>query len=215
MVATGPFHHPYVPAFADELDPALTQIHSNDYQTPTQLPDDVLVVGAGNSGAEIAVELAATGRRTWLSGRDTGHIPLSLFNNRIFWWLFGRVLTVDTWVGRKLSDRNQDQGDPLIRLTPKEIRRAGVRRVPRMDSVTGGAPRLENGQELDVAAVVWATGFRPDYGWIELPKLSLGEDGYPVHDRGVVDEEPGLYFLGMPFQSTLVSATIGGVDTDA
>jgi putative flavoprotein involved in K+ transport len=216
VVATGPFHHPNVPAFADELNPALTQIHSSEYQTPDQLPDDdVLVVGAGNSGAEIAVELAATGRRTYLSGRDTGHIPLGLFNTRVFWWLFGSVLSGETWIGQKLKERAQGRGDPLIRLTSTDIRRAGVERVPRTKDVADGKPRLADGQVLDVAGVVWATGFRPAFSWIEVPELSIVEDGYPAHYRGKVDGVPGLYVLGLPYQHTLVSATIGGVAADA
>lgn len=216
VVATGPFHQPSVPTFANDIDPTLTQIHSSDYQTPEQLPDeDVLVVGAGNSGAEIAVELAATGRRTYLSGRDTGHIPLGLFNTRLFWWLFGSVLTVDTLIGGTLTERARGRGDPLIRLTSTDIQRAGVTRVPRTDGVTDGTPRLEDGRVLDVAAVVWATGFRSDYDWIEVARITFDADGYPVHDRGVVDGAPGLYVLGLPYQQTLVSATIGGVGTDA
>jgi putative flavoprotein involved in K+ transport len=215
VIATGPFHHPNVPEIAEELDGSLTQLHSSEYRNPEQLPPgNILVVGAGNSGAEIAVELATT-RRIWLSGRDTGHIPLGLFNNRVFWWLFINVLTVDTWIGWKLKERGKGRGDPLIRLTPTEIRHVGVEQVPRTDGVTDGMPRLEDGRVLDVDGVVWATGFRSDYNWIELPGLTLREDGSPVHNRGVVEGEPGLYFLGLPFQYTLLSATIGGIGADA
>lgn len=216
VIATGPFHSPNVPDFANELDSAITQFHSSDYQNHNQLPDgDILVVGAGNSGAEIAVELAAIGRRTYLSGRDTGHIPLGLFNTRVFWWLFGSILSVGTWVGRKLKEREQGRGDQLVRLTPKDIRQAGVERVPRMEGVTDGKPRLTDGNVLDVAGVVWATGFHPDFSWIEVPELRLDDNDYPVHYRGVVDRASGLYVLGLPYQQTLVSATIGGVGADA
>lgn len=216
VVATGPFHYPNVPVFADQLDPSIVHLHSSEYRNPEQLPDgDVLVVGAGNSGTEIAVELAATDRRTYLSGRDTGHIPLGFFNNRLFSWLSYTVLTVDTWIGQKLKERTQGQGDPVIRLSSSDIRQAGVERVPRTDGVTDGKPRLDNGQVRDVTAVVWATGFRPDFSWIDLPALTLGDDGYPIHYRGVTNEVPGLYFLGLPYQYTPVSATIGGADPDA
>lgn len=216
VIATGSFRHPRIPEFSSELESALAQLHSSDYRSPDQLPDgDILVVGAGNSGAEIATELAATGRSTWLAGRDTGHIPLGLFNSRIFWWLFGRVFTVDTWVGRKLKERGRSHGHPRPRLSSKDIRRAGVERTPRVDGVTDGKPRLEDGRVIDVDALVWATGFRPDYGWVQVPELSFDADGYPIQDRGVVDGASGLYFLGLSFQRALVSADIGGVGIDA
>ena len=216
VVATGPFQRPNIPEFAEELDPSITQLHSRVYRSPARLPaGDVLVVGAGNSGAEIAVELAGAGRRTWSSGRDTGHIPHGLFNSRLFWWLFGGVFTVDTWVGRKIRERSHGHGDPLIRLTPADVRRSGVERVARTGGITDGKPRLEDGRVLDADVVIWATGFRPRFEWIAVPGLALGPDGYPIHDRGVVDDEPGLYFLGLPFQRTPVSATIRGVGSDA
>jgi putative flavoprotein involved in K+ transport len=214
VVATGPFHHPNIPAFAEDLDPKITQLHSREYRNPDQFSDgDILVVGAGNSGTEITVELSGE-RSIWLSGPDTGHIPLRFFNTRIFWWLFGTVFTIDTWIGRKLKERSREQGDPLVRHTTTDSR-PDIERVPRTDGVKDGKPRLEDGRVLDVAGVVWATGFRPDFNWIELSGIILDEHGYPDHERGVVDEEPGLYFLGLPYQHTLVSATIGGVGSDA
>ena len=216
IVATGPFHHPSIPEFAEELDSSITQLHSSDYQSPDRLPAGAaLVVGAGNSGAEIAVELAGAGRSTRLSGRGTGHIPSSVFNSRPFWWLADSVFTVDMWLGRKVKERSRGHGDPLIRLAPADIRQRGVERVSRTEGVTDGKPRLEDGHVLDVDAVVWATGFRPGFRWIDLPGLALDANGYPVHEKGVVDEEPGLYFLGLSFQRTPVSATIGGVGSDA
>lgn len=216
VVATGPFHHPHIPDFADKLTPSITQFHSKEYRTPDQLPDGpVLVVGAGNSGAEIATELASTGQRTFLSGQSTGSIPLWLFNNRVFWWLFGTVLNVDTWIGRRLNERSQDYTDPLIRSSETALDNAGVTRVPRTDGVVDGNPRVADGRVLDVTAVIWATGFRPEFDWIEVPGMTFGEDGHPIHHRGVVDSVPGLYFLGLPDQSTVLSATIGGVCPDA
>jgi putative flavoprotein involved in K+ transport len=124
------------------------------------------------------------------------------------------VLTVDSPLGRKINERGVGRrGSPLIRVTPEAIRRAGVERVPRTEGVVDGKPRLADGPVLDVAAVVWATGFRPDFSWIELPILGAG--GYPVHYRGVAEGVPGLYFLGLPFQYTLYSSLIGGVGADA
>lgn len=223
VVATGQNHHPNVPEFAKELNESITRLPAKEYQSPEQLPDGaVLVVGAGNSGAEIAVELAATGRHTWLSGQDVGHVPFGFLDSRLDVWLLSNVfgwllsvLSVDTWTGRKLKERMQKRATPLGRLTPSRIRRAGVERVPRTVGITGGKPRLADGRVLDVAAVVWATGFRPEYSWIALPRLTFDDWGYPVHVRGVVAGEPGLYFMGLPFQYTLLSTFVGGVGADA
>src|SRR5215212_1878211 len=207
VVATGSYQRPKIPAFAAGLDPAIVQLHSSDYRNPKQLPEaDVLVVGAGNSGAEISVDLAAT-RHTYLSGRNAGYIPISLIHNRLSLWLADRVLTTDTRLGRKMSEAHRDRGAPLVRLKPKEIAAAGVELVPRVESVVDGKPRLADGRVLGVAVVVWATGFRLDLGWIKLPIFDDG--GYPIHHRGVVDAAPGLYFLGLPFQYTRTSEGSG------
>jgi putative flavoprotein involved in K+ transport len=212
VVASGPLRRPKTPAFAANLDQAIFQLHSSTYRNPDQLPaGDVLVVGAGNSGAEISVELAAAGRRVRLSGRDVGRIPF--FGSRLSWWFFSNVLTSESRLGRKFIESGKGGGTPLIRLTLKDILQAGVDRVPRTDGVAGGKPKLEDGRILDVDAVVWATGFGPDFGWIELP--IFGKDSYPVHHRGVAEREAGLYFLALPFQHTLTSALIGGVGVDA
>jgi len=212
VVATGAFQHPKVPAFASELSPTIVQHHSYDYRNPGQLQEgDVLIVGAGNSGAEIAMELAGR-HRTWLAGRDTGHIPLKL-NGRLSWWLLGSILTVKTPLGRKLKQRALRQGGPLIRLTTKDLDAVGVQRVARVARVQDGKPVIEDGHILDVANVIWCTGFVPDFSWIDLPVL--GSDGSPLHDRGVVETEPGLFFIGLPFQYGFTSSLIGGVGRDA
>jgi putative flavoprotein involved in K+ transport len=222
VVATGPYHTPRIPAFRERLAPSIAQLHSSDYRSPEQLPEgDVLVVGAGNSGAEISVELAAT-RHAYLSGRDTGKVPGNVPKTRlpwhilllwrVGWWLLGRV-TADTRLGRKGREFNRNRGAPLVRFGPEDFTRAGVERVPRVEGVAEGKPLLADGRVLDVASVVWATGFKPDFGWIELPVF--GEDGYPLQHRGVVGTAPGLYFLGLPFQHTFASAVIGGVGKDA
>jgi putative flavoprotein involved in K+ transport len=213
VVATGPYHHPHVPSFAAALDPTIAQLHSSAYRNPGQLPDgDVLVVGVGNSGAEIAVELAAT-RRTYLSGPDVGHAPIWLIHNRFSLWLADHLLTTDTSLGRRMRDTRRRRGDPLVRLKPADILAGGVQRVPRVDGVADGTPRLADGRALEVAVVVWATGFRPDFGWIELPIFDHA--GNPTHHRGVVAAAPGLYFLGLPFQYTPTSDHVGGVGRDA
>jgi putative flavoprotein involved in K+ transport len=213
VVATGPYQHPKIPGFAAGLDPAIFQLHSSAYRNPDQLPEAaVIVVGAGNSGAEISVDLAAT-RRTYLSGRDVGYIPVSLIHNRLSLWLADHVLTTDTRLGRKMSEAHRYRGAPLVRLKPKEIAAAGVELVPRVEGVVDGKPQLADSRILDVATMVWATGFRFDFGWIELPIFD--DWGYPIHHRGVVDAAPGLYFLGLPFQYTPTSEHVGGVGKDA
>jgi putative flavoprotein involved in K+ transport len=215
VVATGAFQHPNVPAFAVRLDPAIAQIHSNAYRHPHQLQEgDALVVGAGNSGAEIALELAQT-RRTWLAGRDTGrlpkrHPPLVL---ELYWWLIHQALDADNKMGRRFKELTGKKGAPLVGISKKDFERAGVERVPRVVGVQDGKPVLQDGSVLSVASVIWCTGFAPDFRWIDLPVF--GSDGYPVHYRGVVKGEPGLYFLGLPFQYTLTSSLIGGVGRDA
>jgi putative flavoprotein involved in K+ transport len=213
VVATGPYRRANIPEYAATLHPEIVQLHSSAYRNPGQLPaGDVLVVGAGSSGAEIAVELAAS-RRTYLAGRDTGYVPLGLVHNRLSLWVADHLLTADTWLGRKMSAAHRDRGAPLVRLRPRDIAAAGVERVPRVQGVEAGRPRLADGRRLDVSVVVWATGFRLDFGWIALPIFD--DRGYPIHRRGVVDAAPGLYFLGLPFQHTATSEHIGGVGNDA
>lgn len=222
VVATGPYRAPRVPSFAARLDPSVVQLHSGAYRNPDQLPEgDVLVVGAGNSGAEISLELAAT-RRVYLSGRDTGNVPGGVRGGQLprhllLAWLAGwrliGLVTADTGLGRKGREFSRTRGTPLVRFGPGDLARADVERVPRVEGVADGKPLLADGRALEVASVVWATGFRPDFGWIDLS--IFGEDGYPVQHRGVVRSAPGLYFLGLPFQHTFFSETIGGVGKDA
>ncbi len=218
VVATGAFRHPAIPDFAAELDPSIVQIHSSAYRNPASLPDgNVLVVGAGNSGAEIALEIRASGRHVRLSGRGPGVIPADrlgrLFGGRPYWWMISRLLSEDTPIGRKLKAKSLHHGSPWIRLKPEDLSRAGVERVPRVAGVREGMPYLEDGQVLQPSAVLWATGFRPGFEWISLPILD--EHGYPRHDRGVAREAPRLYFVGLHFQHALTSALLGGVGADA
>ncbi|MFW6201312.1 MAG: flavin-containing monooxygenase [Gemmatimonadota bacterium] len=222
VVATGAYHNPRVPPFADELAPSIVQLHSREYRNPSQIREGpVLVVGAGNSGAEIALELAAH-HRVWLSGRDTGQEPTragSLADRLLFapvmWFMATRVLTVKTPLGRKVRDHFLDppRGIPLGRVRRKDLAAAGVERVPRTTGVSDGCPVLEDGRVLDAANVVWCTGFSPDFTWIDLPLPS--RHGLPAHDRGVAESCPGLYFVGLLFLYSLSSALIGGVGRDA
>jgi putative flavoprotein involved in K+ transport len=221
VVATGAYHSPRVPAFASKLDPSILQMHSSQYRDQAQLREGgVLVVGAANSGAEIALDLAPH-HRTWLSGRDPGQEPTRAGSlaDRLFvpvmWFVASRVVNVRNPIGRKVRDRfiNPPRGIPLGRARRKDIIAAGIERVPRTTDVRDGYPMLEDGQILDVSNVIWCTGFVPDYAWIDLP--IVGENGYPTQTRGVVETQPGLYFMGLIFLSTLSSALVGGVGRDA
>jgi putative flavoprotein involved in K+ transport len=219
IVATGPYQLPYTPSFAGQLDPGIFQIHSSAYFNPQQIPaKSVLVVGAGNSGAEIALELSKTGKQVWLSGRDVGRVPANsplgkLFDGRLIWWLMTHLLTLDTPIGRKMQAGVVHHGTPLGRAQRHELADAGIMLTPRLSGVQSGKPQLEDGRILPSEGVVWATGFQPDYRWIDLPLFD--ERGYPLHSRGVAQGIPGLYFIGLPFQSGLSSSLLGGVGKDA
>lgn len=219
VVATGGYRAPRLPAFAADLDPGIVQLHSSEYRRPSQLRDGaVLVVGAGNSGGEIAME-SSTGHPTWLSGRDTGQEPVRAgsWSDRLatppFWFLLSRVLTVRNPLGRMVRDDLSHRGLPLARVRRKDIIAAGIERVPRVTAVQGGLPVLEDGRTLDPTTLVWCTGFRSDFSWIDLPVLD--SEGNPVHDRGVVASEPGLYFIGLFFLYAGISSLIGGAGRDA
>jgi putative flavoprotein involved in K+ transport len=214
------FEAPHVPAFADELDPTITRLHSSAYRNLSQLQDGpVLVVGASHSGADIAYE-AASCHEVVLSGRDTGQLPASIETRRgrmLFRGLFfagTHILTVDTPMGRKMRTHVRHGGAPLLRFRRSDLRRVGVERVlERTTGVEDGLPVLEGGRVLEVRNVVWCTGFRPEFSWIRLP-LEIGEDGYPVQYRGA-STTPGLYFVGLPFLHSFASMLIGGAGRDA
>jgi putative flavoprotein involved in K+ transport len=219
IVATGAHQIPVIPAFAAELDPRIVQLHSSAYRNPSQLQEgDVLLVGAGNSGAELAVELCRS-HRCLLAGPKVGQIPVkhgtlpARLGFRVFRFVGHRVLKVDNPIGRKVGSKAVAKADPLIRTRSQELLAAGVERVPRVTGVEEGLPVLEDGSVLDVANVVWCTGFRTDFGWIDLPVFD--EDGQPRHYRGVVESEPGLYFLGLVFQYSFSSDVLPGRGRDA
>ena len=219
VIATGPYQVPHIPALSSELDPSIFQLHSNAYHNPGQIPGkSVLVVGAGNSGAEIGLELVQAGRQVWLAGRDVGRIPANspigkILGRRLIWWLTTYVMTLDTPVGRKIHANLELGGTPLGRATREELARSGIELTPRLAAVREGKPQLEDGRPLTIDSIVWATGFRPDFHWVELPIFDA--HGYPSHSRGIVPGVPGLYFVGMPFQTGLASSLLGGVGKDA
>ena len=213
VVATGPFQRAYIPPVASRISPTIHQLHSSQYVSPFELPDGpALVVGAGNSGAQIALELAQS-RKVSLAGRDTGHLPRRLLGRDIFDWIWPlmRRFTLDTRVGRRLR-RRMSGGDALIGIPERMLTEAGVVRVGRLTEERGGLPVCGEGV-VEPRVIIWATGFRPDYRWIDLPVFDA--EGYPRHDRGVATEAPGLYFVGLRFQHRVSSSLLGGVGADA
>jgi putative flavoprotein involved in K+ transport len=219
VVATGANQVPKVPAFADELDSSIVQLHSSQYRHPSQLQEGaVLVVGAGNSGAEIAFEVSRT-HPTYLSGKPSGQIPVrhgpaaARFFFPVVRFFGHHVLTLRTPIGRKVQPKFISHGAPLIRVKLKDLDGAGVKQVPRTVGVEGGRPALEDGRVLDVSNVIWCTGFREEFPWIDLP--IFGEDGRPLHERGVVVGETGLYFVGLLFQYAMSSDVLPGIGRDA
>jgi putative flavoprotein involved in K+ transport len=220
VVAMANYQVPKKPSFASQMDPDITQIHSMEYKNPAQLQKgSVLIVGAGNSGSEIAVELAPQ-HPIFMAGRSTGEIPFRiqsriahiLLINLTLRLLFHRVLTVKTPVGRKIRPKVLTRGGPLIRVKQRDMAAAGIERVPRVASVQNGLPVLEDGRVLEVANVVWCTGFQPGFSWIDLPGMEAIDH---LHKRGVVPDQPGLYFTGLHFLYSLSSSMIHAVGRDA
>jgi putative flavoprotein involved in K+ transport len=220
VVAMATYQVPWVPPFAHELDPGIVQLHSAGYRNPSQLHDGaVLVVGAGNSGAEIAAEVA-TRHPTWLAGRESGHVPFRIegaaarfiVQPLLFRVIGHHVLTVDTPIGRKMRPRLMSHAAPLVRVRPKDLAAANIQRVPRVAGVRNGHPLLDDQRALEVANVIWCTGSRPDFSWIDLPVLGENE---PLHHRGIVAIQPGLYFVGLFFLYAMSSGFFPGVGRDA
>lgn len=212
VIATGPFQVPFVPPIADDLDQGVTQLHSTRYRAPEDLPGGpVLVVGGGNTGFQIAQELSAT-REVHLSiGSRQTPFPQRILGRDLFWYLDKTGVirkSTDTRIGQRLQGR-----DTLIGSNPRTLRRRhGVRLHKRAVGASGRTVRFDDGTELDVGGVIWATGFRNDHSWIEAPIFD--DQGRVAHRRGVTDS-PGLYFLGLSWQYTRGSALIGWVGEDA
>ena len=221
VVAMSSYQVPRVPAFTKDLHPEILQLHSIEYRNLEQLkPGGVLLVGAGNSGAELAIEVARE-HQTWVAGRDTGHVPFRVDGlaarlgllRLVFRFVFHRLLTVGTPIGRSLRRKVFTQGGPLIRIKPRQLAAAGVQRLPKVTRVLNGLPALDDGRVLDVTNVIWCTGFGNGLSWIDLPILEPG--GEPRHQSGIATGEPGLYFVGLHFLHSLSSMMIHGIARDA
>jgi len=220
VVAMANYQVPKRPEFAPELDPRIVQIHSHDYRNPSQLQQGgVLVVGVGNSGADIAIEVART-HPTWLSGKESGAIPYPIdgfFGRHILFrvirFIGHHILSMKTSIGRRARPKMLSHSAPLIRVKLNDLAAGGIRRVPRVVGVLDGKPVLADGQKLDVSNVIWCTGFEPGFSWINLP--IFGERGLPMHDSGIVRQHPGFYFVGLHYLYAMSSATVVGVGRDA
>ena len=211
VIATGPFQVPFTPPIATSLGPEVTQLHTSAYRRPEDIPNGrVLVVGGGNSGYQIAEELSASHEVHLAVGSRQAPLPQRLLGRDLFWYLDRTGIirkSRDTRIGRKAEGR-----DTLIGSSPKSIRRRGVELQGRAVGAEGSTVAFEDGATLEARTVIWATGFRPDYSWIELPIFDA--QGRLEHRRGVTPS-PGLYFLGLTWQHTRGSALIGFVQDDA
>ena len=220
VVAMSSYQRPRVPGFARELDPRIVQLHSSRYRNPDQLaPGSVLVVGLGNSGADIGLELSRT-HRTYLSGVESATLPFRIetflgnhLGIRLVRFVGQYLLTNGTTLGRRMR-ASFPGGGPLGRVKPRDLAEAGVERVGRTSAVEDGRPCVEGSVPLDVDNVVWCTGYSPGFEWIELPIFDP-DTGYPRHERGVAIDQPGLYFVGLHFLHAATSATVTGVSRDA
>ncbi len=223
VVATGGETHPHVPAVRDRLDPGIRQLHASDYRNPEQLlPGPVLVVGLGQSGADIALELAKAGREVHVSGRVKREIPIEIdsfkgrVGFRVLWFAWNHVLTERTPPGRRIKAgiRSGRVTAPLLRVKATHLDDAGVKRhEARTIGAVGGRPQLDDGTVLDVANIVWCTGYRQDFSFVQ--PSPLGEDGWPRDHGGVMPDLPGLYFMGLLFQRGFYSMLVGGAGRDA
>jgi len=220
VVAMANYQRPRVPEFARELDHGIVQLHSHEYRNPSQLQaGGVLVVGAGNSGADIAIEVAKT-HPTWMSGKEAGHIPFPIesfvarhFLVRLVRFLGHHVLSLWSPIGRKLRPKLISGATPLVRVKPKDLIAAGIERVARVVGVKEGKPLLADNRTLEIANVIWCTGYDHGFSWIDLPVFD--DKGRPMHERGVVHRVPGIYFVGLHFLYAMSSATLIGIGRDA
>jgi putative flavoprotein involved in K+ transport len=219
IVAMADYQKPKTPTFATDLDPSVTQMHSSNYTNPGKLQDGpVLIVGLGNSGADIAYEVAKT-HPTIASGTEKGAIPFALeskfgrtIGTRLVRFAMVKILNTSTPIGRRVRPKMLHTGPPLVRIRPKELNDAGVERVTRIAGIEDGMPVTSDGVRLDVANVIWCTGYTTGFDWINLPVFDEG--GHPNHNRGIVSTQPGLYFVGLYFLHAVWSETITGVQPD-
>lgn len=220
VVAMTNYQKSKVPDFAENINPGIVQLHSKEYKNPSQLKDgSVLVVGVGNSGADITMDVVKN-HKTYISGKEVAHVPFRIETFiarylliRMVRFLGHNILNTSTPVGRKLRPKLLTAAAPLVRVKPKDMTDAGAERVPRVVGAQNGLPVLEDKRLLEVKNIIWCTGYTPDFSWIDIPVL--GEREEPNHERGVVTDAPGLYFVGLHFLYAMTSDTVTGMRRDA
>jgi putative flavoprotein involved in K+ transport len=214
VIATGPFQTPVIPRLARGLAPDVVQVHSADYRNPDQLPDGpVLVVGAGNSGLQIACELASAGSRpvTVAVGTRPPMLPQRFLGRDLFWWLT-RLGLITRTADSRLARRMRTKGDLVIGTRWRDLARRGIQVRPRLDDLDLTTAMFADGSVSEVAAIVWATGFRTDYSWLDIPGAVV--DDTVANERGIT-RVPGLSIVGLPWLHTRGSALLGFVKDDA
>jgi putative flavoprotein involved in K+ transport len=219
VVAMSNYQNPKEPEFAKEINSSIVQLHSKEYKNQLQLKKgSVLIVGAGNSGADIALDVVKK-YKTFISGKEVGHVPFRIETFiaryllvRLVRFLGHNILNTSTSVGRKLRPKALVSAAPLVRVKPKDLTDAGVERVPKVIGVQNGFPFLEDKRVLEVENIIWCSGYRSGFSWIDLPVL--GEREEPFHERGIVAKEPGLYFVGLNFLYAMTSDTVTGMKRD-
>jgi putative flavoprotein involved in K+ transport len=218
VIAAGNYGIPKIPSFAKELNGSIQQMHSAYYKSPDDLPEGrTLIVGAGTSGFQIALDALSEKRTVYVAGKPTPQIPDFIFKyfGKQFVWMNKHVLNTSTPMGRKFQTRvQQGGGAPLIRISPEAAQKAGVKLLPRLKGAQDSWPITESGEKIEATAIIWCTGFHPDYSWLDLFG-AIGVNGYPEATRGVSSIYPGLYFVGSQFQYSLTSTWLGGVGRDA
>jgi putative flavoprotein involved in K+ transport len=220
VVAMANYQNPKVPEFARDINPAIVQLHSKEYKNISQLKKgSVLIVGAGNSGADIALDVVIN-HKTIISGKEVGHVPFRIepfiaryLLVRLVRFFGHHILNNGTSIGRKIRPKALVSAGPLVRVKPKDLTDAGVERVPRVIGAQNGFPVLEDKRVLEIENIIWCSGYRSGFSWIDLPVL--GEREEPFHERGIVAKEPGLYFVGLHFLYAMTSDTVTGMSRDA
>ncbi len=219
IVAAGAFQTPFIPEFSKDISESVFQIHSSFYKNPNQLKEgNVLVVGAGSSGLQISTEIkneSEIKRIVWLSGPDTGTFPRKLFGIDIYHFLAPTIFKIPTktFLGKIVKAVSYRHGDLALRPTYKKMIKSGVKRIGRTIGVKNGFPITEKSIPLEIENIIWCTGFKNNFNWIKLNIFN--ENGFPIHTRGIINKEPGIYFLGLHFQHTISSSLLGGVKKDA
>ncbi|WNC73756.1 NAD(P)/FAD-dependent oxidoreductase [Thalassotalea psychrophila] len=214
VVATGPFHTPFIPDCAANIDAGITQLHSSAYKGPKQLQQgDTLVVGGGDSAVQILAEISETDRTCYSSGINSlASLPQSFLGKTLWWWLKNiGVLSLSkySYLGKQIAKRMQ----PVIGTNVKKLlKKSNIKQVGRTVAATSNSITFSDTEVHSIKNIVWATGYKPDFSW--LGNVKLDEQGYPENYRGVSAVQ-GLYFIGLPWMHTRGSATLGGVGKDS